>query len=62
MARIDLSTETRDCGVMKATTPTTRHPFRPQTGSLVCSVCGMTRGSVRHSVLGSTRHITKAVR
>ena len=35
-----------------------RHPFTEQPGSLVCAACGMTRGSVRHSYLGSTRHIT----
>lgn len=44
---------------MHTTTANTRHAFAATTGSLVCATCGMTRGSVRHSYLGSNRHITK---
>ena len=35
-----------------------RHAFQPDPGRpIVCADCGMTRGSVHHSYLGSTRHI-----
>ena len=41
-------------------TKTTRHAFTPDANRpIVCATCGMTRGSVNHSYLGSNRHITK---